>query len=349
MYWGRLTKGHGGRGEINAAIIAAVFPQRNRANSRHESIVMKYRHENVHMKKYLRHRLRHIQHAVRFALLLLVLGGMTMPTHAAELVTITGVTLIDADLNDGDSFKVNAGGRELHLRLYYVDCPETAYGSKADFDRIGEQQDHFGLDDRHAVIRFGRRAAEYANQELSRPFTIYTSYARALGRSAIGRFYAFVETHDGNDLGELLVEHGLARIHGKTRAVPSGLPSDLVLEELQDLEVAAMLKRVGIWAEADPDIIAEKRKRRREEKQAEKQARKEFHDQQKKRDKPSTTNPMDLNTATSKQLQRIPHVGKITAAKIIAGRPYKSMQDLLKIPGIGPKTLAIIMEYVTID
>ncbi|WP_423909617.1 helix-hairpin-helix domain-containing protein [Candidatus Spongiihabitans sp.] len=294
------------------------------------------------MKKYLRHVLRHV---LRFALL----GCIALPMHAAELVSITGVTLIDAELNDGDSFKVNASGRELHLRLYYVDCPETAYGSKADFERIGEQQDHFGLNDRHAVIRFGRRAAEYTKQALSRPFTIHTSYAKALGRSAAGRFYAFVETNDGHDLSRLLIKQGLARIHGKTRPAPSGLPSDLVLEELQDLEVAAMLKRVGIWAEADPNIIAEKRKRRREEKQAERKAQKEFRDKQKTIDEPSTTNPMDLNTAASKQLQQINHIGPVIAAKIIAGRPYQSLQDLLKIPGIGAKTLEVIAPYVTID
>lgn len=122
-----------------------------------------------------------------------------------------------------------------------------------------------------------------------------------------------------------------------------------MLEELQDLEVAAMLKRAGIWAETDPDIIAEKRKRRREEKRAEKQARREFRNQQKKRDEPSTTNPMDLNTATSKQLQQINHIGPVIAAKIIAARPYQSVQDLLKIPGIGPKTLEAIAPYVKID
>lgn len=136
------------------------------------------------MKKYLRQVLRHVP---RFALLLL--GCMAMPMHAAELISIKGVTLIDAGLNDGDSFKVNAAGRELHLRLYYVDCPETTYGSKADFERIGEQQDHFSLNNRHAVIRFGRGAAEYTNQVLSRPFTIHTSYARALGRWPLLRLH----------------------------------------------------------------------------------------------------------------------------------------------------------------
>ena len=294
------------------------------------------------MKKYLQPVLRH---APRFALLLL--GCITMPMHAAELVSIKGVTLIDADFNDGDSFKVNAAGSELHLRLYYVDCLETS--SKADFERLGEQQDHFGLNDRHAVIRFGNDAAEYVNQKLSRPFTVHTSYARALGRSAVSRYYAFIETHDGHDLAHLLIENGLARIHGTTRPSPDGTPSETVIKELEDLEAVAMLKQVGIWAEADPDIIAEKRKRRRDEKQAESKAQQEFRQQQQKRNEPSTTNPMDLNTATSKQLQQINRIGPVLAAKIIANRPYQSVQDLLKIPGIGPKTLKVIVEYVRVD
>ena len=42
-------------------------------------------------------------------------GFIALPLSAAELVSIDNVTLIDADLNDGDSFKVNGAGRELHL------------------------------------------------------------------------------------------------------------------------------------------------------------------------------------------------------------------------------------------
>ena len=54
---------------------------------------------------------------------------------AAELETIENATLIEAGLNDGDSFKAQANGKELHLRLYYVDCLETTAGSKADKNR----------------------------------------------------------------------------------------------------------------------------------------------------------------------------------------------------------------------
>ena len=53
---------------------------------------------------------------------------------AAELETIENATLIEAGLNDGDSFKVRANGKVLHLRLYYVDCLETTAGTDAELE-----------------------------------------------------------------------------------------------------------------------------------------------------------------------------------------------------------------------
>lgn len=42
----------------------------------------------------------------------------------------------------------------------------------------------------------------------------------------------------------------------------------------------------------------------------------------------STTAIVNINTGTAEQLQTIKGVGKSTAAKIIAGRPYKAVTDL---------------------
>ena len=258
---------------------------------------------------------------------------------AAELETIEHASLVEAGLNDGDSFKVNADGKELHLRLYYVDCLETTYGSKTDWDRATTQQHHFGLEDLDIVVRFGEQAAVYVKRVLSRPFTIHTSYAVAPGRSATVRYYAFIETHDGRDLGHLLVEEGLARAHGKSHQAPDGTPSKFVWKELRNVLAFAILKRNGIWKEADPERLLEGRKILLEE---------EKKWEQWKKKKKKCDDPIDLNNASQEQFEQLPGIGPKIAAKIIAGRPYRSVEDLLNIPGIGKKTLEKIRPCVTI-
>ena len=262
---------------------------------------------------------------------------------AAELEKIENATLIEDDSNDGDSFKVNTGGKELHLRLYYVDCLETTFGIDAELERISEQQNYFGIEDPAAVIRFGKQAAEYVKRVLSRPFTVHTSYAFAPGRSITGRYYAFIKTHDGRDLGHLLVEQGLARIHGKKRSDPNGTPRETVIEELQDMRSVAMLNRAGAWAETDPSLLPDMHKRQREKDRERKALRAKL-----KPKRTSCDDPMDLNTASKERLQKIPGVGPATAEKIVKGRPYRSVDDLLKIPGIGKKTLEKMRPCVTV-
>ena len=61
---------------------------------------------------------------------------------------------------------------------------------------------------------------------------------------------------------------------------------------------------------------------------------------------PATT--VDLNTATEKDLTALPGVGKATAKKIVAGRPYSSVADLSKA-GVSAKTINRITPMVTVS
>jgi DNA uptake protein ComE-like DNA-binding protein len=58
--------------------------------------------------------------------------------------------------------------------------------------------------------------------------------------------------------------------------------------------------------------------------------------------------PVDLNSASEKDLETLPGVGAATAKKIVAGRPYSSASDLAKA-GVSAATIQKITPLVTVD
>ena len=58
--------------------------------------------------------------------------------------------------------------------------------------------------------------------------------------------------------------------------------------------------------------------------------------------------PINLNTASAEDLSELPGIGPKLAAAIVAGRPYKTVDDVVKVKGIGPKTLANMRDKVTV-
>ncbi len=268
-------------------------------------------------------RWRHIVSGICAAVLSVGAAG------AAELDKLTGVRLVDNPANDGDSFIVRAGDRELHLRLYYVDCPETVVSNDVDAKRVREQAGYFGLTNVAHVVALGQQAKAFVEKQLAQPFTVYTAYADAMGRSPTKRVYAFVVTAAGHDLACELVENGLARVFGTRRAGPNGVSSREMGQRLRDLEARAILKRAGAWLEADPDELVRLRAVQREEEQGLEDVRREVAKAQ------EWTGPVDLNKASSRQLQSLPGIGPVVAANIIAGRPYHSVEDLLRVNGVG--------------
>jgi competence protein ComEA len=260
--------------------------------------------------------------------------------------------LIPNDSNDGDSFHIQAAGKEYLVRLYFVDAAETDMSFP---ERVKEQAKYFGISDDQAVAA-GEAAEKFTQEKLAHPFTVRTCMQGAMGRSNMPRIYAFVGSTEG-DLAELLVANGLARVHGSA-AAPVGLSSpELEWQKLQRLESEAKAQKVGGWGAVAGRLSV------RLSKQPAKSGADSFdaffHPERgvMKTDAevPAPSQPpakapatapiqaavapvkLDVNTASLPELLNIPGVGPVIAQRIIEARPFKSADDLRNVKGIGVK------------
>ena len=58
--------------------------------------------------------------------------------------------------------------------------------------------------------------------------------------------------------------------------------------------------------------------------------------------------PINLNTASARDLAELPGIGPKHAEAIIAGRPYKTVDEVVKVKGIGPRTLDKMRDKITV-
>ena len=67
---------------------------------------------------------------------------------------------------------------------------------------------------------------------------------------------------------------------------------------------------------------------------------------------PAWSGPVDINTADTEQLQTLQGIGPALAQRIIDDRrengPYRTVEDLLRVSGIGEKTLEGIRDHITV-
>jgi comEA protein len=65
-----------------------------------------------------------------------------------------------------------------------------------------------------------------------------------------------------------------------------------------------------------------------------------------KKDEETEAKKIDVNSATQEELETLPGIGPKYAQAIIEGRPYEKVEDLLRVKGIGEKTLAKLKDLV---
>jgi DNA uptake protein ComE-like DNA-binding protein len=272
-----------------------------------------------------------------------------------DWIVLENCKLIVNPANDGDSFHASVGEKEYLFRLYLVDAPETDAMTPG---RLVEQAKYFAITVPQA-IEVGQAAKEFTREKLSEPFTVFTRMSDAMGRSKMERFYAFVQTKDG-DLGEQLVRNGLARNYG-FRAVPPGIKnSRLEVEKLQQFEEEGRQEKIGGWGVNAGRLnvraqkpapfsvfVAEKKTRPRATPLANSSIAgsnpaeaKKPHAKEK-----IALGRIDINTATEKELKMIPGIGPVMAGRIIASRPFRSADDLKKVSGIGDKKYDAIRPF----
>lgn len=271
-------------------------------------------------------------------LVALIFFALAPGVMAQVLQKFDGSRVVDSAWADGDSFPVKLpDGREIVLRLYYVDCNETSATTETDQRRVRGQSSYFGIDDHQVTLASGRRAAEEVRKLLADPFTVHTAFAAAPGRSAKPRTYGFVTLSDGRDLGAVLVGEGLARSFGLRRGTPDGRTTDAAEAQMDDLELGAAIARRGIWAETDAERLISLREAQRVE---ERELQEAFGT--------SEGEPIDPNTASVDKIMLLPGVGEVLAERIVEGRPYRTVEDLRRVPGIGEKVFARLKDSLQI-
>jgi competence protein ComEA len=57
---------------------------------------------------------------------------------------------------------------------------------------------------------------------------------------------------------------------------------------------------------------------------------------------------LNVNTATQEELDALPGIGRVIARRIVEGRPYRSVDELDRVKGIGKKRLEEIRSLVTV-
>lgn len=282
-----------------------------------------------------------------------LLAGLLPFADAAPkpLQTIKGCAFVRTEWADGDSFRIKTpDGTEHTIRLYGVDCLELHVANDdRNLARLREQRRYFGITDAgknneesmKIALALAKEAADLTARNLHAPFTLSTRFSDCGGDPNFKRIYGYITLADGKDLGSLLVQQGWARARGIISTMPDGMSVVEARGMLQDLEIQALKRDRGIWANTNWDKLpAERQLQRKEKAEA---------DIAKDQNGPGPDVKIDPNTATRKQLIDLDGIGEALADRIIAERtkaPFTKPEDLLRVKRLHKPTLEKIRQHL---
>jgi endonuclease YncB( thermonuclease family) len=152
-------------------------------------------------------------------------------------------SLVEHRNNDGDSFLLSHREGEAHVRLYFVDAPES-YLAAHNSDRLGHQARYFNRQIPEAVAA-GQEAKTFTTELLRRsPFALITRHEPVFDSD---RIFGFIVFSDGSYLAEHLVAAGLARIYTQGTDTPDGRARREFERHLKSLESQARQQGRGAW------------------------------------------------------------------------------------------------------
>lgn len=288
---------------------------------------------------------------VCFLLVLWTVCGVSVSLAQKQLQRFENCQLIETPWADGDSFQVkNAEGKKFTIRLYGVDCLESHVNDNTDARRLYDQRRYFGISNYGgsfatsiaAAKGMGNTAKKFVVQELAQPFAVITSFSDARGDGKYKRYYGFITTQNGDDLAELLVRKGYARAFGVNRKTIDGRSHIEQRESLKDLEFRAAIRGAGVWKLTDWEALPDQRRAQRAE-AAELELAKGIAPPL------DPDQKIDLNSAPRDVIMQLPGIGEAIANRIIEGRPYKSIESIIEVDGIGAGKLAKIRSFLKME